>query len=463
MNATTMLDEAWGAVGGDADVTARLTMTGGSAAPLTGHLAVGELATATAGTAVLAAAELEEARGGSFPAAALDAAHVAAAFASERHVRVDGAVPGPVFDPLSTFLSTADGWIRLHANYPHHRAALMRALKHPRGGAADVPAAVAGWEAEALEEAIIAAGGCAAAVRDREAWRTGPVGADLAVDGLLDFEPGVPRTVDGFGDRPHVPGAPLSGLRILDLTRVVAGPVGTRMLAALGAQVLRVDGPQMPELALLWADSGAGRRSTHLHLPSRPDRERLHRLLDDTDVLIAGYRPGALDPFGLSAEVLVEKHPHLCTVTLSAWGQLGPWAGRRGFDSLVQAATGIAHELSEDGGATPGALPVQALDHGTGYLIAAAAMRALTLRALDQRASHARVALARTAMWLLHQAPVEGGGYAGEPVAAERYCVDLASPLGDVRAARPPGTLDGRPLGWTAGPPLPGSAPPYWV
>lgn len=466
MSATTMLDEAWGAVGGDAGVPARLTITGGhggsSAAPLNGRLAVGELATATAGTALLAAAELEEARGGPLPAVTLDAGHVAAAFASERHARVGGAAPGPVFDALSAFLPTADGWIRLHANYPHHRVALMRALEHPRRGAADVPDAVAAWEAEALEEAIIAAGGCAAAVRDREAWRTGEVGADLAVDGLLDFEPGVPRTVDGFGDRPHVPGAPLSGLRVLDLTRVLAGPVGTRVLAALGAQVLRIDGPQMPELDLLWADSGAGRRSAHLHLPSRPDRERLHRLLDHTDVLITGYRPGALDPFGLSADVLVEKHPHLCSVTLSAWGQSGPWAGRRGFDSLVQAATGIAHELSQDGGATPGALPVQALDHGTGYLIAAAAMRALTLRAVDQRASHARVALARTAMWLLHQSPVDDAGYTGAPVDAEPYCMDLESPLGDVRTVRPPGTLDGRPLGWSAGPPLPGSDPPYW-
>ncbi|WP_354702536.1 Formyl-CoA:oxalate CoA-transferase [Paraconexibacter sp. AEG42_29] len=463
-----MLHEAWAALQGPADDPRTLEVTGGAgagglAAPLAGPLATGELAVASAGAALLAAAELAEARGGARPVVAVDAAHVAVAFTSERHVRVDGGSAGAAMDPLSAFLPTADGWIRLHGNYPHHRAAVLRALGHPVDGAAGVPALVAARPGVALEDAVVAAGGCAAALRDPASWLAGDQGAALEGRGLLDFEPGVPRVTPPLSAPPSGATAaqPAAGLRILDLTRVIAGPVGTRVLAALGAQVLRVDAPLHAELPLQWLDTGPGKRSAHLQLRSRPDRERLHRLLDDTDVLITGYRPGSLDPFGLSPDVLAEKHPHLCTVSLSAWGDSGPWRGRRGFDSLVQSATGIASVASADGGVTPGVLPAQALDHGTGYLIAAAALRALTLRAREQRASHARVALARTAMWLLQHGDAVARSAPELPPAAS-FSTAPASPLGVVTVVRPPGTLDGEPLGWSAGPVVPGSDAPYW-
>ncbi|MCW3014972.1 MAG: hypothetical protein JWO02_2064, partial [Solirubrobacterales bacterium] len=325
-------------------------------------------------------------------------------------------------------------------------------------------AAVAERDAEELETAVIGAGGCAAAVRDRDAWHAGPAGQAAASGGLLDFEPGVAHSVPRLERWTDPQGGPMAGLRVLDLTRVIAGPVGTRLLAALGAQVLRVDAPLMSELSPLWLDTAGGKRSTHLQLRNRPDRERLHRLLDDTDVLVTGYRPGSLDAFGLSRDVLAEKHPHLCTVTLSAWGEAGPWSTRRGFDSLVQAATGIALEASPDGGLTPGALPAQALDHGTGYLVAAAALRALTLREREQRASHARLALARTATWLLDAHPTGPAAPVGMmPADVTPFCDVLQSPLGAVRSVRAPGTLDGRPLRWATGPPVPGSDAPYWT
>ncbi|MCW2999634.1 MAG: hypothetical protein JWN65_3183, partial [Solirubrobacterales bacterium] len=418
--------------------------------------------TATAGTMLLAAADLAQARGGKRPDVALDAVHTAAAFTSERHVRRDGALPGAALDPLSTFLPTRDGWIRLHANYPHHRAAVMRALGHPREGADGVPAAVAGRDAVELETAVISAGGCAAAVRDADTWRASPAGAAVGAAGLLDFEPGVAHSVRPLEPWTDARAGPLSGLRVLDLTRVIAGPVGTRVLAALGAQVLRVDAPLMAELPLLWLDTGCGKRSTHLDLRNRLDRERLHRLLDDADVLVTGYRPRALEPFGLTGDVLAGKHPQLCTVTLSAWGDTGPWGARRGFDSLVQSATGIALEASFDGGLTPGALPAQVLDHGTGYLVAAAAIRALTLRAQDQRASHARLALARTAMWLLDQER-DVTQDAPAPADVAPFCDVLESALGAVRVVRPPGAIDGRPLRWAGGPADPGADAPFWT
>lgn len=459
MTVPTMLQDAWSAVHGD---PARLdVLTAAAPAPLSGPLAAGELATATAGAALLAAAELAEARTGAAPAVALDPGHTAVAFTSERHALLDGASPGAAFDPLSAFLPTADGWIRLHSGYPHHRAALMRALGHPRAGADGVAAAIATWDGEELEAQVVAAGGAAAIVRDAQDWRMSEMGRAAAGAHMLDFEPGIAHAAPGLPALDGGGARPAAGLKVLDLTRVIAGPVATRVLAALGAQVLRVDAPLQAELPLMWLDTTAGKRSAHLQLRNRPDRERLHRLLDDADVLVTGYRPGALDPFGLSRDVLAEKHPHLITVTLSAWGDSGPWRTRRGFDSLVQAASGIAAACSPDGGRTPGALPAQALDHGTGYLIAAAALRALTLRAREQRASHASVALVRTAGWLLAHGQVAEHAAVQIPDAAP-YRTDLPSPLGAVSVVRPPGTLDGAGLGWPAGPPVPGSAAPYW-
>ncbi|MYR64088.1 hypothetical protein GTY54_50435, partial [Streptomyces sp. SID625] len=181
---------------------------------------------------------------------------------------------------------------------------------------------------------------------------------------------------------PSLTGTPLlpaAGVRVLDLTRVIAGPVATRTLALLGADVLRVDPPHLPELADQHADTGFGKRSAALDPAT--DRAAFEELLAGADVVVTGYRPGALDRFGLSPEALAERRPALVVAELSAWGAYGPWARRRGFDSLVQVATGIA--AVEGGDGRPGALPAQALDHGTGYLLAAAVLRALTEQSHD--------------------------------------------------------------------------------
>ncbi|WP_320669305.1 CoA transferase [Patulibacter defluvii] len=454
------LDDAWAALGGAPEAVARLRIDGDrdpDRAPLPGPLPVDALARATVGAALLAAAELAAARGAPPPVPRLDAEHVAAAFVSERHLRLDGAVPGVPFDPLSRFLPAADGWVRLHANYDHHRAALLRALAVAAPD--DVPAAVAARPAREVEQAVVAAGGCAAAVRDRRTWDREPAAASLAAGGLLRREqrPAVDRPL------PPLPAGapPATGLRILDLTRVIAGPIATRWLAALGADVLRIDRRDRPELPLQLLDTGAGKRSALLDLRDGDDRATLERLLAGADAVVHGYRPGALAAFGLDPPALAERHPQLVVATLSAWGDEGPWGTRRGFDSLVQAATGIALVCSPDGGATPGALPAQALDHGTGYLLAAAVLRGLAERARGAGPLHARLALARTADWLL-DAPRADPPAAAATVDPGCFRVDLASPFGVVSAIAPPGALDGRPLAWSRGPVPAGSDPPRW-
>jgi len=444
----TPLEQAWSALGGGRP--ADLALDGEGVLPASPY-ALEDVAVAAVGCTLLAAAELAQARGASRPQAALDRGHAALAFASERLLRAERALPAG-FAPLSRFAACADGHIRLHANYPHHRTALLQALGDPPDDDAAL-AAVAQRGAEELEEAVLAAGGAAAAVRSAERWRAHPQGEAVGGLGLLELEPA------GATSRPLAPAGalPCSGLRVLDLTRVIAGPVGTRMLAALGAQVLRVDPPGMPELELHVLDGCVGKRSTLLDARASAGRETIERLLADADVLVQGYRPGALAALGLDARSLAERHPQLVTVTLSAWGETGPWAGRRGFDSLVQAACGIALACGQDG--APAALPVQALDHASGYLIAAAALRGLASRAASGRALHARLALTRTAAWVMSHAGAGDGGGSLDPA---RHLVEVPSPAGPLRCLAPPGSLDGRALSWPRGVPAYGSDPPRW-
>ena len=185
---------------------------------------------------------------------------------------------------------------------------------------------------------------------------------------------------------------PAQDVRVLDLTRVLAGPVATRTLALLGADVLRVDAPWLPEADGTHIDTGFGKRTTRLALDDAADRATFEQLLGTADVVVLGYRPGALDRHGLSADALLARHPGLVVAELCAWGWDGPWAGRRGFDSLVQAGTGISQIEGTDDG-RPGTLPAQALDHGTGYLVAAAVLRALTTRTVTGAGQHVRLSL----------------------------------------------------------------------
>jgi crotonobetainyl-CoA:carnitine CoA-transferase CaiB-like acyl-CoA transferase len=238
---------------------------------------------------------------------------------------------------------------------------------------------------------------------------------------------------------------------VLDFTRVIAGPVCTRYLGALGADVLRLDPPHRRDLvAGEPADTLLAKRSALVDMSMGAPRGEVEALLLDADVVICGYRPGALDLLGLGAEALVERHPGLVVVTIDAWGFSGPWATRRGFDSVVQAAAGIAAGESRDG-TEPGALPCQLLDHGTGYLAAAAALDGLRRQATEGGSHLRRLSLARTAAWLTTTAPAQSPGAAHSPD-ADRGAQDFLQNLRDTRTAirtvRPPGSIDGRPLLW---------------
>lgn len=404
-NSSPPVAQAWEALGGDPALLARLSHEERPGL-LPAQLPVRELAAASVSVCSLAAAELSclRARSSSLPQVHIDDASVSTAFTSERRLRIDGRAPAG-FAPLSGFWQTADGWVRTHANYPHHRARLTSALDLPTDAEAEsLRDRLAHRKALEVEESVCAEGGLATAVRGEREWDEHPQCAALRTRGLISssrLDEAAPLALTDPGG----PGG-LSGVRVLDLTRVLAGPVATRTLALLGADVLRVDCPQLPELADHHADTGFGKRSTLLDLSRRSEQAVFNELLSEAHVVITGYRPGSLDRFGLAPESLADRRPGLVVGQLTAWGSRGPWHRRRGFDSLVQAATGIAAAEADPESGRPGALPAQALDHGTGYLLAAGVLRALT----EQRTSVAgarlvRAALARTAWWLTAEIP----------------------------------------------------------
>ncbi|MBR1216553.1 CoA transferase [Bradyrhizobium sp. U87765 SZCCT0131] len=453
---THLLREIWQAVGGDAADLRHVAVTGAGSLPSAFH--VSDLATAAIGAASLAVAELVATQAGALPAVQVDRRLAAIWFGTS--LRPQGWDMPPPWDPVAGDYRTADGWIRLHTNAPHHRDAAMAVLKTPVGRDA-VTRAVATWSATELESAIVAHDGCAAAMRPVEAWAAHPQGRAVHAEPLLH------RTSIASGARaPWMPkpGRPLQGLRVLDLTRILAGPVATRFLAGFGAQVLRIDPPgweepfTVPEVVL-------GKRCARLDLKTASARRTLETLLTQADVLVHGYRPDALMRLGFDPARRRALNPNLIDVSLDAYGWSGPWQGRRGFDSLIQMSTGIAEAgMRAAGRDRPTPLPNQAIDHATGYLLAAAAVRGLTQRLRTGEGLEARASLARTAHLLIsagHQ------GFDAAPIAPETPAdwsdAVEATGWGPARRVRPPSTIAGVAMRWDLPAPLLGSSPAAWV
>lgn len=422
---------------------------------LQARLPVRELARACVEACARAAAELGARRAGlgEVPAVRVDDGAVATAFVSERHLLINGRAPVN-FAPLSRFWRTADGWVRTHANYPHHRERLLKVMGPPD----TLEAAFAERSALEVEEAVYAAGGLAVALRTPQEWAAHPQAVAVAARPLVERGRLDSARARAFTPLDGAPLLPAAGLRVLDLTRVIAGPVATRTLALLGADVLRLDTPRLPELPDQHADTGFGKRSATLDLAA--DRRTFEELLSAADVVVTGYRPGALDRFGLSPQALAERRPGIVVAQLSAWGAYGPWRERRGFDSLVQVATGIA--AVEGSVEQPGALPAQALDHGTGYLLAAEVLRALTEQTDEGGSRFVRLALARTAAWLMNGITADTRGDAPYD-GPDAWLAEADSGIGRLRYALPPVSFAGGPTDW-ARPPGPwGTDPARWA
>ncbi|WP_417510463.1 CoA transferase [Microbacterium sp.] len=350
-----------------------------TSSPLPSRLATAELA-ATSVNAVLRAIDQSD---------HADPDRIAVAYRSDRVLLIDDDAPS-VWSPFSGFWRASDGWLRTHGNYAHHASALCRALALPTdAGADDLRAVFAAASVRDSVDRITGAGGLAVAVRGENPDEDAALRERSLVE-ITRIGDDAPRQTAVYGD----PAAPLRGIRVLDLTRVIAGPVCTRTLALLGADVLRIDPPRLAEPEWQHFDTGHGKRSALLDARS----PQMTELLTEADVVVLGYRPAALDRLGLAPEFLAEQHPGLIIAQLSAWGRDHP--DRAGFDSLVQAESGIAMIESPDG-ERPGALPAQALDHSAGYLLAASICETLVRREREGGSWRITTSLRRVAAELL--------------------------------------------------------------
>ncbi len=456
----TALERTWDALGGAPGALENVEVVGTDPV-LPSSYPIGAMAAAAVGVAAIAAAQVWQVRTGQQQAVRIDVDQVMTAFRSEQFLRVDGARPGEVWNAFSGFYPTGDDqFVQLHTNFAHHLRRTLGELGVPadRDAVRDAVRARGGQE---LEDALAAAGACASLARTREEWLAHPQGDAVRVLPLLDTV-----TLGASAPRPLARAdRPLAGVRVLDLTRVIAGPIATRMLAAHGADVLRVSSAGLPEIDALLPDTSIGKRSTFLDLCDGHDAAQLHALLARADVVVQSYRPGALDALGFGPHQMAELRPDIVYVSLSAYSHAGPWRGRRGYDTLVQTASGVARaEAAAFGVEQPRHVPVAGLDHATGYFAATAAMRSLVDRHLLGGGRHVRCSLAQTREWLETLGRVEGTTTPWPDDASTLATLPaMESPLGRVTYAPPGGELTRTPAHYAHGPVTPGSDSPKWL
>ena len=375
---------------------------------------IGETAAASLAAVGLAVSDLWELRTGRGQQVGIDTRQATASLRSGKYLAMDGKPVAAERTPVMGVYPAKNGrWSYLHCNFPNHRDAALGVL----GVAEDreaVRRAVAQWDAPELEEAIIAAKGAGGMVRSMHEWAQHPQSAAVASLPLLE--------IDRIGDAPPLPlpegDRPLSGIRVLDLTRVLAGPTCARTLAEHGADVMKISGPHLPFSPSQELDTGHGKLSAHVDLRDPAQLETLRSLVSEADVFSQGYRPGTLASRGLSPQQLAEVRPGIVYVSLSAFGRVGPWAERRGFDTVVQTVSGITHRQGElFPGAEPGPqfYPVSAIDYLTGYLMAFGAMVALARRAREGGSWLVRASLAQTGRWLVDRGQVPQDALGGIP------------------------------------------------
>ncbi len=474
------LEALWQQAALPAETLQRATLTGQDPV-LPSSFAVGAAAQASIAAAALAATQVGAQRGMQAHTVSVDMPH--AALECRTHYAIDGRVPD-AWDKYSGAYRAQDGWVRIHANFAHHRDGALALLGLKAGehtSKADVERALQAWRAEDFEQTAAERGLVVAALRTHAQWQSHPHAAalteqplfaidDIAAPAIFHWASGQLASQKQRWSVPTQPvGAkaalPLEGLRVLDLTRILAGPICGRALAAYGADVLLINAPHLPNIEAI-ADTSRGKRSAQLDLRTAQGKAVLHQLIAHADIFVQGYRPGALQALGFGPEDVAAINPHIVYVSLSAYGDQGPWAQRRGFDSLVQTATGFNADESAAAGLNlatdpPRALPMQLLDHATGYLMAFAALAAVVQQKEQGGARHVRLSLARTGQWVRSLGRVENGFNIAK-LSPEPYQYTEPSGFGQLTGLTHSARLSGAELKWALPSVPPGTHPPEW-
>src|SRR5215468_449558 len=441
-------------------------ITGGPDPILPTPFRIGETSAAALAAVGLAASDLWTLRTGRRQEIALDTRHATASLRSGHYLKMDGAHVSTERNTIMGVYSARNGrWSYLHCNFPNHRAAALSVLGVPEDRDA-VKTAVAQWDALELEEAIIAAKGAGGTVRTMDEWARHPQAAAVASLPLME----IVKIGDSSPEKLPDGDRPLSGIRVLDLTRVLAGPTCARTLAEHGADGLKITPAHLPNIGYQEYDTGHGKLSAHLDLRAAKDVETLRGLVREADVFSQGYRPGTLGGRGFSPEALAKLRPGIVFVSLCAFSHVGPWASRRGFDTVVQTVSGITHRQGElFPGASPGPqfYPVSAIDYLTGYLMAFGALVALARRAREGGSWLVRISLAQVGRWLVGRGEVPERDLKDVPkefasAELERWSMASDTPVGRLRHLGPVVHLSETPPRW-ARPSVPlGYHEPVW-
>jgi len=465
MTSSGILENLWRASGLPSEALAFAELSGTDPV-FPSSFRVGAAAQSTVAAAALAACEIGHQRGAGRQHVTVNMAH--AAVECTGWFSLDGRVPNQ-WEAFSGLYCCADGHVRLHTNFAHHRdgALALLGLDPATAQRHDAEQALLGWRAIDFENTAAQHKLVATALRRFDEWDATPQGLALAGQPLFTIS-----RIEGYEEaskeaRPLVLPAlgddapPLSGVRVLELTRILAGPVGGRALAAYGADVMLVNSPKLPNIEAI-ADTSRGKLSALADLQTAQGRADLDRLIDGAHVFVQGYRPGGLSALGYGPEEVARRRPGIVYVSLSAYGTQGPWAGRRGFDSLVQTAMGFNHAEGEaNGDGVPRPMPMQILDEATGYLIAFGAAAALWRQQREGGSWHVQVSLAQTGHWLRSLGRLPNGLAVARPDVAP-YVETTASGFGTLRAVRHSAQLSRTPARWTRPSVPPGSSAPLW-
>lgn len=429
-----------------------VTFTGSSDPVLPTPFRIATAGAATLAATGLAAADLWEARTGRRQKVAVDVRQATASLRSGHYMKLGAGEVSARRNSIMGVYPAKDGrWSYLHCNFPNHRAAALGVL----GVAEDrdaVAAAVAKWNAADLEEAIIAAKGAGGMARTQAEWARHPQAQAIAALPLME----IVRIGDSRPEPLPAGTRPLSGIRVLDLTRVLAGPTCARTLAEHGADVLKITAAHLPNLGYQEWDTGHGKLSAELDLRDPAAVETLRGLVREADVFSQGYRPGTLAQRGFSPEELARLRPGIVAISLSAFGHTGPWAARRGFDTVVQTVSGMTIRQAEAVPATaagPQFYPVSAIDYCTGYLMAFGAMVALARRAQEGGSWMVRISLAQVGRWIVDLGEVPAAALAGvpaefTPAEIARWSTVSETPSGALSHLKPVVELSETPARW---------------
>jgi crotonobetainyl-CoA:carnitine CoA-transferase CaiB-like acyl-CoA transferase len=456
---SSVLAKLWTDLGHEPEALKAVHLTGHEPV-LPSSFSVGTAMQASVAASALAATEIWRTRTGRMQNVGVDMRAAVIAARSERYLTINGGAAPELWDSIAGAYECGDGrYVRLHTNFPHHRDGVLKLLGCANDKAA-VAQALRGWKAFDFEDAAANAKLVVTAMRSFAEWDAHPQARAISRLPLM--------TCERIGDAPAPAWPqgqrPLAGIKVLDLTRIIAGPVGGLTLAAHGADVMLVTSPHLPSVAPLVIDTGRGKLSAHIDLQDANGCMAFDALLRETDVVVQGYRPGGLEALGYGPADVARKRPGIIYVTLSAYSHEGPWAGRRGFDSLVQTASGFnAAEAEAFGVSGPKPLPAQVLDHATGYLLAYGAMSALLRRATEGGSWHVRASLAQTGLWLRSLGRIDGRS-CKDPAREDvtDWLEESSSGFGRLSAVRHPATMTATPPHWLR-PSVPlGTHPPVW-